>query len=228
MVSSNRKHESGSAVAGSKTSAVQTVVDTILSRIREGYLIPGQHIIAQDIMDELGLSKAPVREAIHILVGEGVMELVQNRSAKVRNMTRRDLIAFTEVWSAVGGVNVRLGAKHIHENGNKERAEKLLKNIVKTEKNRVPLEFFTAVTEFHTALTEMSGNNYIRDIITRAHFSYFHRHIMLTFPGHHWRRHISAFEKLGKAVLEADGDAAERHYRKHMRWVVKHLQSETK
>ena len=208
-----------------KTSAVQLVVDTMLSRINDNSLMPGQNVVAQEFMDELQVSKAPVREAIHILVGEGVMELVQNRSARVRRLTHDDLIAFTEVWAAVGGVNVRLGSDHINEGDNRAQIEKLLNDIRETERSKVAADFFSAVTAFHRALTKMSANTYIAETIKRAHFDFFHRHITLVFPGRYWRRHIVAFEKIAAAVLDGDGIAAERHYRKHMRWVVEHMRA---
>ncbi len=208
-----------------KTSTVQTVVDTMLSRINDGRLMPGQNVVAQDFMDELQVSKAPVREAIHILVGEGVLELVQNRSARVRRLTHDDLIAFTEVWAAVAGVNVRLGADHIDEGDNRVQIERLLNDIRRTEQSKIAMEFFSAVTVFHRALSKMSANTYIAETIKRAHFNFFHRHITLIFPGRYWRRHMVAFEKVGVAILNGDGVAAERHYRKHMRWVIEHMQS---
>jgi len=81
------------------------------------------------------------------------------------------------------------------------------------------------VTKFHQALSRMSANGYIAETIKRAHFSFFHRHITLLFPGRYWRRHIAAFEKVGAAILAGDGVSAERHYRKHMRWVVEHMRT---
>ena len=62
-------------------------------RIRIEYA-PGQMIIAHDLMSELGVSKAPVREGIHVLVGEGVMELLPNRSARIRRLSAADLRDF--------------------------------------------------------------------------------------------------------------------------------------
>ena len=76
-----------------KPTAVQIVIATILSRIKEGRYIPGQYLIAGDLMEELKLSKAPVREAIHVLVGEGVIELLQNRSARIRSLSMDEALS---------------------------------------------------------------------------------------------------------------------------------------
>jgi len=203
-----------------KPSAVQRVVSVVLARLRSGEYAPGQIIVARDLMAELELSKAPVREGIHVLVGEGVMELLPNRSARIRMLSAKDLLDFVEVWAAVGGVNVRLGAEHIRDNEQRRRLIEAAKRIQRAGEKRVPYEFFMAVTSFHSLLADLSDNDYIRNIITRAHFAHFHRHIERLFPGAHWQRHLDAFEQITEAALAGNGEAAERAYRRHMSWVL--------
>ena len=206
--------------ATGKPSAVQRVVDLVLGRIRSGEYAPGQMIIARDLMRELALSKAPVREGIHVLVGEGVMELLPNRSARIRKLSSTDLREFVEVWGAIGGVNMRLGAEHAATKRDRDRIGQALKGIQRTGKTRVPYEFFMAVAHLHQTLADISGNSYIRTIIGRAHFAHFHRHIERMFPGPYWNQHLTAFRKVGEALLAGDGELAERRYRKHLRWVL--------
>jgi DNA-binding GntR family transcriptional regulator len=208
-----------------KPTAVQLVIETILSRIQEGKYIPGQYLIAGDLMEELNLSKAPVREAIHVLVGEGIIELLQNRSARIRNLSMDEMIDFSEVWAAVGGVNVRLAADYMHLKGNKSRVRKALKPIVLSEKTKNGEDYFRSVSQFHLVLSDITGNQYITQMIKRANFSHFYRHISALFPGTHWRRHIVAFSKIAEAIIAGKGDTAERIYRKHMQWVIVHLKS---
>jgi DNA-binding GntR family transcriptional regulator len=203
-----------------KPSAVQRVVDVVLSRIRSGEYAPGQIIVARDLMAELDLSKAPVREGIHVLVGEGVVELLQNRSARIRKLSTKDLLDFVEVWAAVGGVNVRLAAEHVGDNDHRRRVAEASKRIQRTGQNRVPYEFFMAVANFHSVLADLSDNDYIRSIINRAHFAHFHRHIERILPGAYWQKHLDAFQQIADAVLAGNGEAAERVYRRHMSWVL--------
>ncbi|MBQ73430.1 MAG: hypothetical protein CMQ20_00235 [Gammaproteobacteria bacterium] len=208
-----------------KPTAVQIVIATILSRIKEGRYIPGQYLIAGDLMEELKLSKAPVREAIHVLVGEGVIELLQNRSARIRSLSMDELIDFSEVWAAVGGVNVRLAADYMHLKGNKALVKQALKPIIESEKTKNSADFFASVSNLHLVLSEISGNNYITEMVNRSNFGHFYRHISGIFPGAHWRRHVDAFQKITAAILEGKGDVAERIYRKHMQWVIAHLKT---
>ena len=203
-----------------KQSAVQRVAELVLGRIRSGEYAPGQIIVVRDLMAELALSKAPVREAIHILVGEGVMELLPNRSARIRKLSAKDMLDFVEVWAAVGGVNLRLGAEHAATPAGRARIAEALERIQRTGHNRVPYEFFMAVAHLHQVLAALSGNSYIALVIGRAQFAHFHRHIERLFPGAYWTQHLDAFHQAGEAMLAGDGEAAERIYRKHMRWVL--------
>ena len=203
-----------------KLSAVQRVIDLVLGRIRSGEYVPGQMVIAQDLMDELSISKAPVREGIHVLVGEGVMELLASRSARIRKLSDKDLRDFTDVWGTIGGLNIRLAAEHIGERGVKQRVAEALKSIQRSGESRDSYEYFMAVATFHQILADISGNSYIRTIITRAHFAHFHRHLERVFPGAHWKQHLAAFRSVGEALLAGDGDRAERIFRKHIRWAL--------
>ncbi len=210
-----------------KPTAVQLVIETILTRINEGRYIPGQYLIAGDLMEELKLSKAPVREAIHVLVGEGVIELLQNRSARIRSLSMDELIDFSEVWAAIGGVNVRLAADHMKAKANQARVKKALSAIVASEKTKNGAEYFAAVSNLHLVLSEISGNSYITQMVSRANFSHFYRHISAIYPGAHWRRHVNAFQKIADAIVDGKGEVAERTYRKHMQWVIAHLKTAT-
>jgi len=203
-----------------KPSAVRRVIDLVLSRIRSGEYAPGQMIIAHDLMSELGLSKAPVREGIHVLVGEGVMELLPNRSARIRRISTSDLRDFVAVWGAIGGVNMRLGAEHAKSHGDRARIEQALRAIARTGETRVPYEFFMAVANLHQTLVDISGNSYIRTVIERAQFTHFHRHIERLFPGAYWNKHLEVFRRIGEALLAGDGNRAEDTYRHHMRWTL--------
>jgi DNA-binding GntR family transcriptional regulator len=208
------------AAGDGNASAVQRVIDLVLQRIRSGEYVPGQMIIAQDLMSELSISKAPVREGIHVLVGEGVMELLPNRSARIRKLSNKDLRDFTEVWGVIGGLNMRLAAEHVGDKGNRQHIVLALQRIQKTGKNRVPFEFFMAVANFHQTLAAISGNSYIRTIISRAHFAHFHRHIERTFPGPYWNQHLHVFQRVGEALLKGEGEQAERLFRRHIDWAL--------
>ncbi len=62
----------------------QAVVDRLLKEILQGRLRPGQRLIVQALDDRLGAGAMPIREALMVLTGIGVVEMRPNRGAVVR------------------------------------------------------------------------------------------------------------------------------------------------
>lgn len=69
----------------------ENVVDVIRMKIFNHELAPGMRIIEQDISDELGVSRGPIREALRQLEQEGLVEYVRNVGCSVKNITLEDI-----------------------------------------------------------------------------------------------------------------------------------------
>ena len=69
----------------------ENVVDVIRMKILNHELVPGMRIIEQDISDELGVSRGPIREALRQLEQEGLVEYVRNVGCSVKNITLEDI-----------------------------------------------------------------------------------------------------------------------------------------
>ena len=67
-------------------SASQRVLAELERGFRDGRYAPGQRLVAGDLAADLGMSRAPVREAFHILAGRGVLELTPNRGVRIREL----------------------------------------------------------------------------------------------------------------------------------------------
>src|SRR5262249_39270155 len=69
----------------------QTIVQSLLTDVFQGKLRPGQRLITQDLAERFGVSHTPIREALICLAGIGILDLVPNRGAIVRQVTTRDV-----------------------------------------------------------------------------------------------------------------------------------------
>lgn len=83
----------------------QKVVDIIRKMIREGELEPGATVKETAIMKFLGISRAPIREALQELVCEGVVVSEPQRGKRVRRLTAKDI----QDSYAVGGLLEAVG-----------------------------------------------------------------------------------------------------------------------
>lgn len=76
------------------------VADYIKREIQQGRLLPGQAIKEVALSQELGISRAPIREALESLVQEGLVTSEPQKGKRVRVMTPQEI-----EWSyRVGGI----------------------------------------------------------------------------------------------------------------------------
>jgi DNA-binding GntR family transcriptional regulator len=69
----------------------ERVLEALREAIVTGELKPGQALIEVDLAAQLGVSRAPLREALQNLSHEGLVETVPYKGSIVRRLTRRDI-----------------------------------------------------------------------------------------------------------------------------------------
>lgn len=83
----------------------QTAADRIRAAIYDGTLQAGELLIDQELQDWLGVSRAPVREALHELERVGLVEMVPQRYTRVAQPRPEDRTAVLQtVGALVSGV----------------------------------------------------------------------------------------------------------------------------
>ncbi|HJT79470.1 MAG TPA: GntR family transcriptional regulator [Gemmataceae bacterium] len=75
----------------------QAVVQSLLADVFQGQLRAGQHLVTQELAERFGVSHTPIREALIALAGIGIIDLLPNRGAVVRQVTARDVYEICEV-----------------------------------------------------------------------------------------------------------------------------------
>ena len=69
----------------------EKVAEEIRLKIFNQELTPGMHIVEQELSDELGVSRGPIREALRQLEQEGMVEYTRNVGCSVREVTTQDV-----------------------------------------------------------------------------------------------------------------------------------------
>jgi DNA-binding GntR family transcriptional regulator len=69
----------------------QAIVESLLADVFGGRLSAGQHLVTQDLADRYGVSHTPIREALIALSGIGIIDLLPNRGAVVRQVSAKDV-----------------------------------------------------------------------------------------------------------------------------------------
>ncbi len=80
-----------------RTGLGDQIRQVLIDGITSGRLQPGERIVERRIAAELGVSQAPVREALRQLEALRLVETVPNRGARVREFTQEDFAEFFPV-----------------------------------------------------------------------------------------------------------------------------------
>ena len=69
----------------------ERVLDALREAIITGEFKPGQPLVEMELASQLGISRAPLREALQTLAREGLIETAPYRGTVVRHLTRTDI-----------------------------------------------------------------------------------------------------------------------------------------
>jgi len=130
-----------------------------------GRRAPGSRLVERDIAAELHVSRLPVREAIRVLVSEGVVVARPRTWAVVREFTHQDIQDFAEVREAIETLIFVFAAERHDEDGmerirlayEREMAAALAGDA---EGARI------AAGEFHEIAARLAGNDMLNELIS--------------------------------------------------------------
>jgi DNA-binding GntR family transcriptional regulator len=71
--------------------------ESIRDAILENRIKPGSHLSENQLARSLGMSRTPIREALKVLQGEGLVEIVENAGIFVRQITLKEVFDLFEV-----------------------------------------------------------------------------------------------------------------------------------
>ena len=91
-----------------QTGAAVQAIKKVRDLINSGKLVPGQRLVEIDLMNELGLGRGPVREALRILAGDGIVELIPNRGGRLRAFTVEEIANIQQVTGALQFLSIDL------------------------------------------------------------------------------------------------------------------------
>lgn len=139
------------------------VLDALREAILSGELKPGQALVETELASDLGVSRAPLREALQQLSAEGLVEAVPYRGAAVRMLHRKDIEELYSLRIALETFAVR----RIIE-ANHPEASQRLHSIFDAMLAAAEAQDITMVSkidrQFHDALIEFSDHTLLQSM----------------------------------------------------------------
>ena len=179
--------------------AVSTTADglaqTLRARIQNGEIPPGEWLREIRLCDEFGVGRSIVRRALRALADDGLIEIEENRGARVSTTTVEEVFDLYEVRAALYGLAVRFAcmrASNTAIQGILVKIDRLLSDA----ESGAPAEQIIGVSEsIFSDMSEYASADAKRMIAavrrkTRFHFSYVALALTADGPGpyEHWRR----------------------------------------
>ena len=133
------------------------IADVLRKQILLGELVPGRNIPERETAEALGVSRTPLREALLILEGEGLVNTAPAKSPIVANPSVEDVTQLLLVQSALEGLAGECACEKISadELGQLEMMHDQM--IVKADQAEA-LDFFSADMAFHEAIVAATKN----------------------------------------------------------------------
>jgi DNA-binding GntR family transcriptional regulator len=147
------------------------VKDFIVGAILDGELLPGDRVVESALARELGMSQAPVRDAIRELVMMGFLDTEPHKGTSVRSFTPDEQYEVYVVRAALESLAARLACTRLTEEDEAE-LEGLLEGMIEAGQ-RGDLNGMTRLdNQFHERIMELAGNNLLHQLWKRLEFGY--------------------------------------------------------
>jgi DNA-binding GntR family transcriptional regulator len=193
------------------------VADMLRTAIRNGSLPAGTRLVEQDVAEKLGVSRVPVREAIQVLVEEGLVRKSPHRGAYVY------LPSITEIdeISSLRVVLERFVVERVIERWNDEHQQRLLR-IVGEMRSAMAAGNYQGVFEqdyaYHYALWEIADHAILLEVASslRSRISRFLYEATRVLPDDKAELHVDSHGVLIDLINAGQVEAALTEVTKHV------------
>lgn len=196
------------------------VTDVVHARLRDAVLShelqAGEALSVPSLARRLKVSRSPVREAVLLLVADGLATNEPRKGAVVSMIEGAELLDLHDMREVLEGLAARLAAERITDEG-----RKLMKSALARQKEGVrekDAKIYTATDlDFHAALYEAAGVPRLRRLLEaltdQMRLSV---NVSLVHPDHQ-RLGLKEHEAVLNALSKGDAAGAEECMRRHVR-----------
>lgn len=138
-------------------------IERIRNEIIDGVRQPGSRLVERDLAEELGMSRLPIRDALRVLVSEGLVTPRPRSWATVREFSATDITDLLEVRAALETMAFSLAAQRHTEAGLAQ-----LREVLDEELAAAAAQDFVAArragAKFHEVVIALAGNELLLEV----------------------------------------------------------------
>jgi DNA-binding GntR family transcriptional regulator len=186
------------------------------SSVLSGHFNPGERLTEEHLAKKLGVSRTPVREALHKLESEGLIKPLETRGFIVSRDSKDEVEELFELRAILEGYALRIISERISEEGLKQLG-KLIAGAEDGLRRKRMEEVFKWNTKFHDTLhgIVVDKKRLHRLLVNIRKYVLRYRRDTLQYPDG-GKRAVDGHRKILLALRLKDPDLCERMMREHI------------
>jgi DNA-binding GntR family transcriptional regulator len=195
----------------------QSVYDALIDLIVSGQLPPGQHLVETDIARQLGVSRQPIREALHRMEAEGWVDLRPSQGAFVHVPTDSEVDELLDVRELLEAETARCAARHADAEGVARLRTICAEGAAAAEADDVS-RAVEANNAYHAEVAALAGNAVLADLasIVSRRVQWYYWLVAPARKRGSWAEHIEQIQAIEAGDEQRAGELAREHT-KHTR-----------
>jgi DNA-binding GntR family transcriptional regulator len=196
----------------------EQVFRLIQAAIVKGEIAPGSKISEPELARVYGISRGPLREAIHRLEGQRLLVRVPHVGARVVSLSHAELIELYEIRESLEGMACRLAAERMSDG---EIAE--LRRVLETHEQDAAFQAGVGYYQqegdfdFHYRIIQGSGNRTLTQMLCGELYQLVRMYrIQFSAVPNRPRQAFAEHHRILDAIAERDGELAELLMRRHI------------
>ncbi|MBD8495634.1 GntR family transcriptional regulator [Pseudomonas syringae] len=205
--------------AGQETETLsEHVFRRIQAAIVKGEIAPGSKISEPELARTYGISRGPLREAIHRLEGQRLVVRVPHVGARVVSLTHAQMIELYQIRESLEGLACRLAAERM-------TAEQIdeLRRVLDTHERDAAFQAGIGYYQqegdfdFHYQIIQGSGNQTLSQMLCGELYQLVRMYrIQFSSTPNRPRQAFAEHHRILDAIAERDGELAELLMRRHI------------
>jgi DNA-binding GntR family transcriptional regulator len=177
-----------------------------------GSLQPGDHLVETDLARQLHVSRAPVREALHLLHRDGWVDLRPRQGAFVHEPTLREVDEIFHMRTVLEVESARLAAENRTEEGLRALKEALEAGDGASERDDEKA-LVVANSNFHETVTRLADNSVLAQMISRLdkRIRWYFAPVVRQRARESWQEHAKIVEAIASGEPARSAELMHRH-----------------
>lgn len=197
------------------TTIRKKVCNYLRDQLLSGEIEPGERLVETKIASEIGTSRTPIREALHTLEREGLIESIPRVGYVVCPISDDEVVEICAIRLVIEALAARWALQKAHRKlvkdlkKNMGRAEQLL------EKGQYS-DFVEVDAAFHETIARCSGSNRLMELAQTLRRHMLRYRIKSIFSEDTVVKAIAGHKAILAAIEDGDPDAVEQAIRVHL------------